>query len=117
MAIVDAGARLALKSSHWHVRAAFEFTERDGTGAAALVEGATLVLFHADAHIEALLLDDLDGLETRSDRPASIVVHHAGRRLVLRGNARGVNALHQAAGTRHRRAPAGAWLWAEPEGA
>ena len=112
---MGAGHRLALGSTSWYVRAGFTYEDRDGTGAAALVEGATLLLFHTDVHIEALALADLEGLELMPDRPGSIAVHHNGRRLVLHGEVRDVLALQHAAGARQRRAPAGAWLWAEPD--
>jgi hypothetical protein len=115
MTIVGAGSRLSLDTRSWYVRAGFEFEERDGTGSAALVEGATLLLFHTDAHIEAIALADVEGLEVAAERPGSIAVHHAGRRLVLHGEVRDVLALQHAAGSRQRRAPAGAWLWAEPD--
>lgn len=115
MPIVGAGHRLSLDATSWYVRAGFEFEERDGTGSAALVEGATLILFHTDAHIEAIALADVEALEATAERPGSIAVHHNGRRLVLHGEVRDVLALQHAAGARQRRAPAGAWLWAEPD--
>ena len=115
MTTVDAGRRLALEPSSWQVRAGFEFQERDGTGCAALVEGATLVLFHVDGHIEAIALADLEALDPIAGRPAELAVHHASRRLVLHGEVRDVQVLLHAARARQRRAPAGAWLWAEPD--
>ena len=115
MTIMGAGSRLALDTTSWYVRARFEFADHEGRGRAALVEGATLVLFHTDAHIEAVALSEIDALEVLADRPGSIAVHHGGRRLVLHGEMRDVLALQHAAGTPHRRAPAGAWLWAEPD--
>ena len=115
MTIVGAGNRLVLGSTSWYVRAGFRFEEHAGTGSAALVEGATLLLFHTDAHIEAIALAEVEGLESMADRPGSIAVHHGGRRLLLRGEVRDVLALEHAAGARQRRAPAGAWLWAEPD--
>ena len=114
MTIVQAGSRLALAPSTWHVRAGFEFKERAAAGCAALVEGATLILFHADAHIEAVGLAEIEGLEVIAGRATEIAVHHGGRRLVLHGQVRDVQALQHAAGARQRRAPAGAWLWADP---
>jgi hypothetical protein len=115
MSIMGPGSRLALDTTSWHVRARFEFEDHEGRGRAALVEGASLVLFHTDAHIEALALAEIDALEARTDQPSSIAVHHGGRRLVFHGEVRDVLALQHAAGSPHRRAPAGAWLWAEPD--
>ena len=114
MTIVHADSRLALAPSTWQVRAGFEFQERDGAGCAALVEGATLVLFHADAHIEALPLAELERLDAIAGRATEIAVHHGGRRLVLHGRVRDVQTLQHAVGARQRRASAGAWLWADP---
>jgi len=104
---------LELRCTCWHVRGAFEFEERQGMGSAALVEGAALVLFHADAHIEAVALAEVEGLELAPSRN-TMVLYHAGRRLVLRGDVHSVAALQQATRVPQRRAPAGAWLWAEP---
>ena len=111
MALVDAG-RLELKGTAWHVRGEFEFEERDGMGVAALVEGETLVLFHADAHIEAVARGEVEGLELMPGRLTAVVLYHGGRRLVLQGDVHSVGALQRAGVPRQRGAPA--WVWAEP---
>jgi hypothetical protein len=113
MALVGMEGLLELKGTSWHVHGEFEFEERNGMGTAALVEGETLVLFHADSHMEAVALAGIEGLEFVPGRLTAIVMYHAGRRLVLQGDVHSMGALQQAAGSRQRRAPA--WVWAEPE--
>lgn len=114
MSMGESSGRLELKGTTWHVRGEFEFEERNGMGSAALVEGAILVLFHAAGHIEAIALAQVEGLEFVPDRLTAVVVYHQGRRLVLQGDVQSMGALQQATRVPHRRAPAGAWVWAEP---
>jgi hypothetical protein len=114
MSMAEMDSRLELRETTWRVLGEFEFEERNSLGCAALVEGATLVLFHADDHLEAIALAELEGMELVPNRLTAMVLDYAGRRLTLQGDVHSVGALQDAARTHHRRAPAGGWLWAEP---